>query len=146
MDNHVFYTSTLKLIQSQIFCTSSDFLPELIPEIAENFADSLGLTFIHQKEYEGNVCLSNSHEIRSEFKEIFTSTDVANYIYAICYSSAYREKHLDLSKENFQNIPIPTDRVKFWKLVQLGKELRQIHLLESDSINQTQSPIEGDTI
>ena len=39
-------------------------------------------------------------------------------------------------------MPYPKDRVTFWQLVKLGGEIRQIHLLESPTVEQyiTQYP------
>jgi hypothetical protein len=43
-------------------------------------------------------------------------------------------------------VPYPKDKVTFWQLVELGKELRQIHLLESPKLEQfiTSYPKDGD--
>ena len=51
-------------------------------------------------------------------------------------------------KIDFPRIPYPTDAAKFWQLVKLGGELRQIHLLKSDRVNKliTQYPIGGDNV
>lgn len=45
-------------------------------------------------------------------------------------------------------MPYPTDADKFWKLVALGKELREIHLLESPKVEEyiTGYPEDGDNI
>nr|WP_315196596.1 type ISP restriction/modification enzyme [uncultured Flavobacterium sp.] len=125
MDTFSLYTSTLKLI-------TAETVPKFNPEIIKLFTDSLGLTFINQKEQEGNVCLANSQELRPEYKETFTSKDLLDYLYAISHSSTYREKNIENLKIDSQNIPVQTDKIKFWKLVQLGGELREIYLLESD--------------
>ena len=41
---------------------------------------------------------------------------------------------------------LPKEAATFWKLVQLGSQLRQIHLLESDVVENyiTQYPIDGE--
>lgn len=45
-------------------------------------------------------------------------------------------------------MPYPKDQDTFWKLVKLGGEIRQIHLLESQKVEQyiTQYPVDGDNI
>lgn len=128
MDTFSLYSSTLKQISSQIFPETNETVPILNPEIIKLFTASLGLTFASQKEHEGNVCLANSHEVRPEFKETFTSKNLFDYIYAIFHSSVFREKLKENLQIDFPYIPIQTDKTKFWKLVQLGGELRKIHL------------------
>ena len=45
-------------------------------------------------------------------------------------------------------MPYPEDQNTFWKLVKLGGEIRQIHLLESATVEQyiTQYPVAGDNL
>lgn len=91
----------------------------LNPEPFQFIANCYGLMFMDEKET-GNVCFANSQELRPEFKQSFTAIDVFDLSYAILHSSLYSE---DL-KINELKIPIPQDVVVFWKLVQIGNELR----------------------
>lgn len=49
-------------------------------------------------------------------------------------------------KIDFPRVPYPKNQDTFWQLVKLGAEIRQIHLLESPTLEQyiTQYPIDGD--
>jgi hypothetical protein len=51
-------------------------------------------------------------------------------------------------KIDFPRIPYPTDEAAFCKLVKLGGELRQLHLLESPKLDRvsTTYPIAGDNL
>ena len=51
-------------------------------------------------------------------------------------------------KIDFPKVPYPTDKEKFWKLIALGSQIREIHLLESDKLNilTIGYPISGDNI
>ena len=51
-------------------------------------------------------------------------------------------------KIDFPRVPAPLDHEKFWQLVKLGGELRQIHLLESPVVEKyiTGYPEDGDNI
>ena len=71
--------------------------------------------------------------------------DILDYIYAVLYSSNYRNEYKEYLKINFPRVPFPKDREIFLKLVSYGKELRLLHLLESVKINNfiTTYPIEG---
>jgi predicted helicase len=64
----------------------------------------------------------------------------------VLHSPTYREKYKEFLKIDFPRVPYPKDKETFFKLVQLGGELRQIHLLESPAVEKyiTQYPVDGD--
>ena len=78
----------------------------------------------------------------------FAPIDLLDYIYAVLHSPTYREKYKEFLKIDFPRVPYPTNQETFWKLVKLGGEIRQIHLLESPEVSEyiTQYPIDGDNI
>ena len=75
----------------------------------------------------------------------YAPIDILDYIYAVLHSPTYREKYKEFLKIDFPRIPYPKDKKTFWKLVKLGGELRQIHLLESPVIDKfiTTYPVTG---
>jgi predicted helicase len=83
------------------------------------------------------------HETHS--KTFISPVDILDYIYAILYSPTYRQKYKEFLKMDFPRIPYPKDKDTFWLLIELGSELRQIHLLESDKISHfiTSYPNDG---
>lgn len=123
-------------------------IPNLNPEILNQIAKGLGLTFTPEKETEGEVCFAKSQEVRPEFKQTFAPIDLLDYIYAVLHSPSYREKYKEFLKIDFPRVPYPTDVEFFWKLVALGGELRQLHLLESKTVENyiTQYPIDGNNV
>ena len=89
---------------------------------------------------EGNLkgnCLGN-----------FGAMDVLDYIYAVLHSPSYRAKYNEFLKIDFPRVPYPKDVDTFWKLVRLGSEIRQIHLLESQKLEEftTEYPVDGDNV
>ena len=68
-----------------------------------------------------------------------------DYIYAVLHSPSYREKYKEFLKIDFPRVPYPKDKESFKRLVKFGKELREIHLLESPKVNQfiTTYPVPG---
>jgi len=78
-------------------------------------------------------------------KMTFNSLDIFDYIYAVLYSPTYREKFKEFLKIDFPRVPYPKNAETFWQLVKLGSKLRQIHLLESQEVNNliTTYPIGG---
>ena len=107
--------------------------PNLNQEIVKEIAEKLSLTFTNEKEQTNNT---------------FAPIDILDYVYAVLHSPSYREKYKELLKIDFPRVPYPEDQDTFWKLVKLGGEIRQIHLLESATVEQyiTQYPIAGDNL
>ncbi len=107
--------------------------PNLNPEIVKQISETLGLQFTNEKE---------------ATKGTFAPIDILDYIYAVLHSPSYREKYKEFLKIDFPRVPYPDNQDTFWKLVKLGAELRQIHLLESPEVNKyiTQYPVDGDNI
>lgn len=107
--------------------------PNLNAEIVKQIADKLGLTFTNEK---------------GTTKNTFAPIDILDYIYAVLHSPTYREKYKEFLKIDFPRVPYPKDKETFWQLVNLGSQIRQIHLLESPTVEKyiTQYPIDGDNI
>lgn len=74
-----------------------------------------------------------------------TPEDIFDYIYAVLYSPSYREKYKEFLKIDFPRVPYPKDKKQFSSLAVLGKELRELHLLESPKVRKyiTSYDIEG---
>ena len=108
-------------------------IPNLKPEIIKQIAEKISLTFINEKEIIENT---------------FAPIDILDYIYAVLHSPTYREKYKEFFKIDFPRVPYPKDKDKFWQLVKLGGAIRQIHLLESPTVENyiTQYPIDGDNV
>lgn len=96
-------------------------IPNLDMQIVDTIATGLGLTFTTEKTNEVNT---------------FAPIDILDYIYAVLHSPCYREKYKEFLKIDFPRVPYPSDTEQFWKLVVLGGELRQLHLLEGVAFNQ----------
>jgi predicted helicase len=62
--------------------------------------------------------------------------DILDYSYAVLHSRAYREKYKEFLKIDFPRVPWPTDEVEFRRLVALGAELRQYHLMEHPALDE----------
>jgi predicted helicase len=117
---------------------STERTPNLKAEIVKQIADKLGLTFTNEKD------TSTS----SAYQSTFAPIDILDYIYAVLHSPTYRDKYKEFLKIDFPRVPYPKDKETFWKLVKLGGEIRQIHLLESPTVEKyiTQYPIDGTNV
>jgi predicted helicase len=119
--------------EQQTILQTSERTPNLNTGIIKQIAEKLGLTFTNEKETTENT---------------FAPIDILDYIYAVLHSPNYREKYKEFLKIDFPRVPYPKDQNTFWQLVKLGGEIRQIHLLESPTVEKyiTQYPIDGDNI
>ena len=74
--------------------------------------------------------------------------NIFDYIYAVLHSPSYREKYKEFLKIDFPRIPYPKDKKQFAAFVALGKELRELHLLESPMVRKyiTSYDVEGSDI
>ena len=110
---------------------ATERIPNLNTEIVKQISDKLGLALTNEKE---------------KTKDTFAPIDILDYIYAVLHSPTYREKYKEFLKIDFPRVPFPKDKETFWQLVKLGGEIRQIHLLESPTVEKyiTQYPEDGD--
>jgi predicted helicase len=71
--------------------------------------------------------------------------DILDYIYAVLHSQKYREKYKEFLKIDFPRVPAPENDSEFIKLVKFGKELRELHLMTSPTVNDitTTYPVAG---
>jgi predicted helicase len=118
---------------------STERTPNLNTEIIKQIAERLGLTFTNEKDTSTSLSVTPTN---------FAPIDILDYIYAVLHSSTYREKYKEFLKIDFPRVPYPKDSTTFWKLVKLGEEIREIHLLESPTVEKyiTQYPIDGDNL
>jgi len=114
-------------------------IPNLNMEIVNKMASELEMEFAPEKaDYSQQTVETNQ----------LTPIDILDYIYAILHSPSYREKYNEFLKIDFPRVPYPKNKLEFIDLVHLGGQLRQIHLLESDVVEQyiTQYPEDGDNV
>lgn len=108
-------------------------IPNLNSEIVGEIAKNISLLFCNEK---------------STNRNSFAPIDLLDYIYSALHSIQYREKYKEFLKIDFPRIPYPKDQKKFWQLVELGGELRRLHLLESLTVQKyiTKYPVDGDNM
>ena len=105
--------------------------PNLNMDIVRELKQKLNLTFTPEKEDKAGT---------------FAPIDILDYIYGVLHSNKYRNMYKEFLKIDFPRIPYPQNADYFFKFAQLGKQLREIHLLESPIVNEfvTSYPVGGD--
>lgn len=109
---------------------SNNRVPNFNKQFINELSLKLDLTFTNEKE---------------DAKNTFSPIDILDYIYAVLHSPNYREKYKEFLKIDFPTVPYPRDKNIFWELVKLGKEVREIHLLDSPKVEDyiTSYPKDG---
>jgi len=104
--------------------------PNINFEIAENIAKTIGLKFVKESSSDTNT---------------FSPIDIFDYVYSILYSPGYRKNYKQYLKIDFPRIPYPKNAEQFKNLANKGKELRELHIMESPALSEltTTYPIEG---
>lgn len=130
IDANIFRRGGINVFPLYLYPDTSDLLaevtrtPNLNMKIVETIATKLGMSFTAEK--------MDSQNSQTNFAPI----DLLDYIYAVLHSPTYRETYKEFLKIDFPRVPYPANTTEFWQLVALGGELRQLHLLESSTIDQ----------
>ena len=127
-------TSTQQTLETQ---------PEKIPNFNEAIIEAIEKSLNHILIPEGIVV-----DLAAGCDGTFTPVELLDYIYAVLHSPTYREKYKEFLKIDFPRVPYPKNQKTFWQLIQLGSELRKIHLLECPVVNKpiTKYPVDGDNV
>ncbi|SOB58963.1 conserved protein of unknown function [Pseudodesulfovibrio profundus] len=148
--NHVFVTDS---VSEAIFLSST----------TGSNAMNLPL-YIYKKNSNGENCrVSNlnldildifSSKVKMTFDEeggdlvnSFGPSDVFDYVYAYLHSSAYRKRFNEFLKSGYPRVPYPSSITAFSELQSIGKMLREVHLLNFETNNNSSLcgfPVSGD--
>lgn len=106
--------------------------------ILDNAQDSTSVFPLYLYLGENKKIPNLNKEIWQKINEVAGETtpeNIIDYIYAVLHSASYREKYKEFLKIDFPRVPYPKSKEYFESLVVLGKELRELHLLESQKLN-----------
>ena len=81
--------------------------------------------------------------LSSAYKQTVSPEEVFYYIYAVLYSNLYRKKFEEFLKIDFPKIPFTKDYTLFCQVSNTGKELADLHLLNSPLLNNLVTKFEG---
>jgi predicted helicase len=83
------------------------------------------------------------NRLKDIYKKPIFPEEVFYYIYAVLYSTIYRQKYQEFLKIDFPKIPVTSNFQVFKQLSKLGKNLIEVHLLKSEVLNSSSSRFEG---
>lgn len=125
--------------------TESSIVSNKTSEISSQFP-----LFVLHDEYgrRANFDMAKLEQLFSEVEQPDSSAkkvypeDIFDYIYASLHSPSYREKYNEFLKANFPRVPRPASWDHFWRHVELGRQLRELHLMRG--VTPADSPLAGD--
>ena len=124
VDNRCVYSSRgiMSLFPLYVYPMEEESGQERAPNLSDEFVElvrsSIGLEF--------------TPEGSGDLEKSFGSEDVFHYIYAVLHSPEYRRRYADFLKSDFPRVPITGNRSLFASLVEQGRRLTSLHLMESE--------------
>lgn len=115
------YLYDLGALTSQMPGGQTSRRANLVPEFASQFGSPVGLRFIADG--------------RGNLKEDFGPEDILAYVYAVLWAPSYQTRYGTLLRRDFPRVPLTSDKKLFRALVEKGRELVSLHLLESPKVN-----------
>lgn len=82
--------------------------------------------------------LASAARMKYGENEEMTPEAVLDYVYAVLHNPHYRIRFAELLKIDFPKIPLPKSAEHFCKTADTGARLRKLHLLEDDSLNESE--------
>lgn len=91
-----------------------------------------------------NISPSFRSELVGKLTDV-TDDEIFDYVYGVLNSTSYRVRFKEFLKSEFPRVPVPADLPEFSRTVELGRRLRDLHLLDASDIwnYQTGYPVVG---
>ena len=108
--------------------------------------------YISQGEVDGERQVNFNPQLWAKLQETVLDEDhgvpdelsIFDYIYGILHSPHYREKFAETLKIGFPDIPWPSSSKAFWNVVEKGRHLRRLHLMEPEVVGNAPFPFKGE--
>ena len=154
------YAFPLYLYQEPTALDPRERIPNFNPKILAEIEAKLGMKCVDSG-LENTVILNEAQQSEESLHhekdfslhssaqndKTFSPLQLLDYIYAVLHSPKYRETYKEFLKIDFPRVPFP-QKETFFNLVQLGSEIRKLHLLEeiSNKELQTKYPVAGNNV
>jgi len=95
-----------------------------------------------------NIKDKNFQKLKATFGKEVRPVDIFNYIYAVLHSNKFRKRYAEFLKIDYPRIPFTSDYKLFSTIVELGRRLIDIHLLNyvSEEERKIGYPIGGSNV
>jgi type I restriction-modification system DNA methylase subunit len=107
------------------------------------------LVFEPRVEYSGNRTPNIDKKILEKLNKSYrknpTPEEILYYIYAVFYSNVYRRKYAEFLRIDFPRVPFTKDYDVFARMVDLGNQLADLHLLKGKLLENPISKFQGES-
>jgi predicted helicase len=138
--NHIFTSD--KMIESSFVSNKTAEITSQFPLYLTQNVDGRRANFDDAKLKE---LFSDVEQPNDNSRKVYPE-DILDYTYATLHNPIYRQKYKEFLKADFPRVPRAKSWVTFWKLVELGRELRNLHLMKTNVGNHTTYPETGDNL
>jgi len=90
---------------------------------------------LHQLRCSPNISTGILKSVSETLGHDVSPEDMLDYVYAVLLSPGYRSAYSHLLQQGFPHIPFTKDRDTFFKLVVLGRQLIDLHLMRSPELD-----------
>jgi len=133
--NHVFISKDI--IDNRAFLSSKGYIQQAPLYIYENKENET-------TQKQPNINQSVFKTLSEAYSEEPTPEEILYYIYSVLYSNTYREKYSEFLRIDFPRVPFTSDHDLFLQMADYGKRLVDLHLLESEELDQPVARFQGD--
>jgi type I restriction-modification system DNA methylase subunit len=148
LSGYTYFLVVDKLISEGLFSIDPrgrEFLAPLYSKDQDMFHSiNLSQEFITSLE----AILKRKYDSENASKGNFTEVDIFDYVYGVVSLPRYRLENFEVLCADFPRIPLPKNNAKFESILQIGRQIRNIHLFNDPKIlnYKTTFPLQGSNI
>ena len=146
VDNRAFYSSRGIMSFAPLYTYPSE--QEITQGLYKPGERQPNLSSQFIKAVEQAIRLTYVRDGRGDLQTTFGPEDAFHYIYAVFHSPTYRQLYDQFLRVDFPRVPLTDDIELFRALADLGGQLKDVHLMDSPRLNQTEVnfPVVGDNV
>jgi predicted helicase len=148
---HLINNTNVALVTSRQFGSGKHFicfLTDKLIEISSQPFAPYNVRPLYIYHDDGTKTANFDHRILKKLMSNITITyepeDILDYIYAVLNTPRYREEYSEFLKIDFPRLPAPKSNEEFKRLVEVGTQLRETHLLKDPTLDQRNFTPSGD--
>ncbi len=135
-EDYSHFLVTANVIDNRIFASSKG-IGQLFPLHLHPDANKHNLfPAVSAEKTEANLNPRLTAALASAYGKEPSPEEIFQYIYAVLYAPAYRERYGEFLKTDFPRVPFTKDTRLFQSLAELGQQLVDLHLLRSKKLDQ----------
>lgn len=112
--------------------SETEWRPNISPAVIEDTTLRTGLTYRARPAAKQTTVWDGRGDLRADYGP----QNLFDWVYALLHSESYRARYAEFLKSDFARVPPPRSPELFRVLAGYGRELVELHLLESSQLNE----------